>query len=217
MVGHYRLEINDILIGGDLRYLDTCFIGTKLFRAKKSLLKIDSNYPPKTPEAHRQSAINARSTKNYPLDWRALPPIESLISICLSNANQNQAMQSWRGNIRKHDCIGQFFYFHVLLPQSKIHASIREQNLHGRRPHQPKSGSYSSHRAIVTPPSHSPVILLPLHQSPTIRSAPTALFCNNSSLSTPKRLCRHRWFVPQNERVRASDRIITPRGAPLRL
>jgi hypothetical protein len=77
------------LLGGDLRYLDTCFIGTKLFPAKKSLSKIDSNYPPKTPEAHRRPIH-----QKLPPRLKSSPPIESLISICLSNANQNQAMQS---------------------------------------------------------------------------------------------------------------------------
>ena len=81
----------------------------KIISRQKSHSKIDSNYLPKTPEAHRQSAITSHSAKNYPLNWRALPSIESLISICLSNANQHQAMLRHEADIRNCRNIGRFF------------------------------------------------------------------------------------------------------------
>jgi hypothetical protein len=97
-----RLTVCSQIHGCSRGCTDTCFIGTTLFPTKKSLQKLDSYCPPKTPEpeAHRQSAIiTSCSAKNNPLNWWALLPFDRLILIC-------SLMQI---NVRQH-YVGRFLF-----------------------------------------------------------------------------------------------------------
>jgi hypothetical protein len=157
------------LIGGELRYLDTCFTSKITFKNWLQLPTQDSRI--KLP-----ISINKRSAKNHPFNWRALPTFGSLILIC--SLMQIKIRQRYRVGATLRNCgyNGWFFYFPLQLQQSEIHTSTRDQNFHGTKPHPPKSGhcSQTSASADLPPSTTSP--WLPIQPGTLIHQRPHALY-----------------------------------------
>ena len=74
-----------------------------------------------------QSAIISCLAKNYPLNWRVLPQLNSWFWFVYLMQTKIRRCIGIGGDIRKCHRIGRFFYFLPRPPQSKNHASIKKR------------------------------------------------------------------------------------------